>query len=231
MEGGEVVINLYAQYSFGGYKIFRLTESAVEEVTSANRLGISDSAIQLFSHYGIKMLASKDLVGNYILFVNDIPCKEHDDMGRAKTCSMIMTATSLLETNMVKRIAVMVAFELDKFEEFFSSLFAIRDTLEFDYASFMEFIDNAADCVLLSQDRLRNAMCRKSTPIVVYTTEKPETAIKPLYRNFEARRISHPFLFKWVESERKLQDSAVEKIGFRSLLYMIISKLTAIWKN
>lgn len=225
------MINLYAQYSFGGYKIFRLTEDVVEEVTAANRLGIPDSAIQLFSHYGIKMLASKDLAENYIFFVNDIPCNDRDDMGRSKTCSMIMTATSLSEANMLKRIAVMLAFELDKFEEFFGSLFIIRDTLEFDYAHFMEFIENAADRDVLSQDRLRNAMSRKTTPIVVYTTEKPETAIKLLYRNFEARLISHPFLFKWVESERRLQDSAVERIGFRSLLYMIISKLTAIWKN
>lgn len=225
------MINLYAQYSFGGYKIFRLTEGAVEEVTAANRLGIPDSAIILFSRYGIKMVAAKDLAGNYILFVNDIPCKEHDDMGRAKTCSMIITATSVSEANMLKRIAVMLAFELDKFEEFFSSLFVIRETLEFDYARFMEFIDNATVGEVLLQDMLRNAMSRKATPIVVYTTEKPETAIKPLYRNFDARLISHPFLFKWVESERKLQDSAVERIGFRSLLYMIISKITAIWKN
>lgn len=231
MEGGEVMINLYAQYSFGGYKIFRLTEGAVEEVTAANRFGIPESAIQLSSHYGIKMLASKDLAGNYILFVNDIPCKEHDDMGRAKTCSMIITATSVSEANMLKRIAVMLAFELDKFEEFFSSLFTLRDTLEFDYACFMEFVENVADNDVLSQDRLRNAMSRKATPIVVYATEKSETAIKPLYRNFDARLISHPFLFKWVESERKLQDSAVERIGFRSLLYIIISKITAIWKN
>lgn len=225
------MINLYAQYSFGGYKIFRLTEGAVEEVTAANRFGIPDSAIQLFSHYGIKMLASKDLAGNYILFVNDIPCKEHDDMGRAKTCSMIITATSVSEANMLKRIAVMLAFELDKFEEFFSSLFTLRDTLEFYYARFMEFVENAADNDVLSQDRLRNAMSRKTTPIVVYATEKSETAIKPLYKNFDARLISHPFLFKWIESERKLQDSSVGKIGFRSLLFMIISKLTAIWKN
>lgn len=225
------MINLYAQYSFRGYKIFRLSENAVEEVTATNRLGITDSAIQLFSHYGVKLLASKDLSGNYILFVNDIPCKEHDDMGRNKTCSMVMTATSLSESNMLKRIAVMLVFELDKFEELFSSLFSIKETLMFDYRRFSQFIDNAADNEVVSQDRLRNAMNRKATPIVVYTTEKPESAIKPLYRNFEAKQISHPFLLKWVESERRIQDSAIEKIGFRSLLYMIISKLTAIWKN
>lgn len=225
------MINLYAQYSFSGYKIFRLTEDAAEEVTASNRLDIPDSAIQLFSHYGIKLLASKDLLSNYILFVNDIPCKEHDDMRRAKTCSMIMTATSVSESNMLKRIAVMLVFELDKFEEFFSSLFTVKDTLEFDYLRFNEFIKNAADSEVISQDRLRNAMNLKATPIVVYTTEKHETAITPLFRNFEAKQISRSFLLKWIESERKIQDSAVERIGFRSLLYMIISKLTAIWKN
>lgn len=225
------MINLYAQYSFGGYKIFKLTESSVEEVTATNRLDIPDSAIQLFSHYGIKLLASKDLAGTYILFVNDIPCKEHDDMGRAKTCSVVMTATSVSEANMLKRIAVMLVFELDKFEDFFSSLFTVKDTLEFDYLRFIEFIKNAADSEVVSQDRLRNAMSLKSTPIVAYTTEKPETAITPIFRSFESKQISRPFLLKWIESERKIQDSAVERIGFRSLLYMIISKLTAIWKN
>ena len=106
------MLTIYAQYSFGGYKIFRLTNEGIEEVTGVNRLGITDSSIQLFSHYGIKMLNCHDAQRQHILFVNDIPCKELDDMGRNKTCSFMMCGTSLTDARLLRRLAVMIAFEL-----------------------------------------------------------------------------------------------------------------------
>lgn len=225
------MISVYAQYSFGGYKIFKLSENSVEEVTAINRLELPDSAIQLFSHYGIKLLSARDLAGKYVLFVNDIPCQEKDDMGRAKTCAVVFTGTSLSDADTLRTLAVMIAFELDQFEKFFSGLFSATDSLNFDYKKFDDFIRNAVDEEVVSQDKLRNEMSHRRNPIVVYTTVNPEGAITPLYRNFDKKYLSKPFLLKWNENTRTIQNSAIDRIGFRTLLYKIINKLTAIWKN
>lgn len=225
------MINVYAQYSFGGYKIYRLSENTLDEVTATNRFGIPDSAIQLFSHYGIKLLQTVDLYGNHILFINDIPCKERDDMGRAKTCSLALVGSTANDAISLRRLAVMIAFELGDFESFFSDLFSIGDSLTFNYSKFHDFIQTAEAEEVVLQDRLRNEMSRRNNPIVVYTTAKPETAIESLYRSFNKISLAKPFLLKWDENSRTIQNTAIDRIGFRALLCKIINKLTAIWKN
>lgn len=225
------MLTIYAQYSFGGYKIFRLTNESVEEVTGVNRLGISDSAIQLFSHYGIKMLNSHDAQGQHIFFVNDIPCRELDDVGRNKTCSLIICGTNLNDAKLLRRLAVMIAFELSGFETFFSSLFSITDTLNFDYRKFEELIELMADKEVFAEDRLRKAMLQKSYPIVVYATSDMKTALEPLYPRFGKGQLRTCFSLKWDEQSRKIVDSSIDRIGFVHLLQQILNKIATLWKN
>lgn len=225
------MINIFAQYSFGGYKIFRLSEESVAEVTSTNRLGLPDSAIQLFSHYGVKLLAAEDMSGNYILFVNDIPCKDKDDMGRTKTCSLAIIGTSMSDVATIRRLAVMIAFELVQFETFFGDLFSVSESLNFDYQRFDEFVKAVQKEDAVSQDRLRNEMSHRNNPIVIYTTARPESAVSPLYRNFSKGHLLKPFLLKWNDNSKILENSVIDRLCVRTLLYKIIKKLTAIWKN
>lgn len=225
------MITIYAQYSFGGYKIYHLTENSVDEVTANNRCNIPESAIQLFSHYGTKLLQTTDLSGNHILFVNDIHCKDRDDMGRAKTCSLVMVGTTDFDSVSLRKLAVMIAFELGDFELFFSKLFSIEDSLKFNYSKFNDLIISADSETVLSQDRLRNEMSRRNNPIVVYTTIKPQAAIEPLYRNFNKLSLAKSFRLKWDDNSRSIQNSSIDRVGFRALLCRIITKLTAIWKN
>lgn len=231
MEGGESMINMYSQYSFAGYKIFRLSSELPQEVTAANRLDLPDSAVKLFSHYGIKLLLSRDKKGYYILFINDIPCRETDDMGRLKTCSLVMVGTNLKDAQVLRRIAVMLMFELDNFEKFFNSLFTIRERLEFDYPKMKEFIDKIITDQDINDDRVRKALYFNSAPIVVYTTLKSKNAFELLEQHFDKSAFRHGFMFKWNETTRNVDNSVVEKYGFLSLLYKIINKLTSIWKN
>ena len=225
------MISVYAQYSFGGYKIYRLTPDTIEEVSDTNRLGIPDSGIQLFSHYGVKLMCGKDLNGNYLLFVNDIPCREQDDMGRAKTCSYLITGSSQSDMRLLRRLAVMIAFELSQFEEYFSGLFSITDTLNFDYKSFREFMGSAHDEVTIADDPLRKALALKSNPIIVYTCIDPKSAIKPLFNRFDKSYLRYSYFLKWDENSRSINDNAIERIGFLHLIQQIINKITTIWKN
>lgn len=225
------MLTIYAQYSFGGYKIFRLTNDHVEEVTGVNRHGITDSVIQLFSHYGIKMLNCHDAQGLHIFFVNDIPCRELDDVGRNKTCSLMICGTNLNDAKLLRRLAVMIAFELCSFETFFSSLFTISDTLNFDYLKFEKFIKLMADKEVFAEDCLRNAMLQKPYPIVVYTTSDRKTVLEPLYPRFGKGQLRTCFSLKWDEQSRKIVDSSIDRIGFVHLLQQILNKIATLWKN
>lgn len=225
------MMTVYAQYSFGGYKIFRLTANAVEEVTGQNRLGLPQSAVQLFSHYGIKLLCASDIAGNFLLFVNDMPCKEKDDMGRSKTCSLVIATKDIADLPVMRRIAVMIAFELDAFESFFSSLFAIKETLSFDFCRLKKFLDSISTDTSMSNDRLRFAMVSKDNPIIVYTTTNANAALEPLYNRFEKNNLRRGFLMKWDDVTRNIKENSVGRIGFLRLLQLIINKITTIWKN
>lgn len=225
------MMTVYAQYSFGGYKIFRLAENAVEEVTGLNRLGLPQSGIQLFSHYGIKFICTSDIDGNYILFVNDMPCKEKDDMGRSKTCSMLITSKVKANVPLMRRIAVMIAFELDVFESFFSSLFSIKETLVFNSTDFKAFFDSVCIDASMLSDRLRSTIAIKGNPIIIYTTSDAKTALEPLYNRFEKKNLRKGFLLKWDENTRNIKDNSIERIGFMPLIKKIINKIATIWKN
>lgn len=231
MEGGEVMIKIFAQYSFGGYKIFNLDNGTVTEVTGDNRMGIPNSAIRLFSHYGIKLLYAQDIEGYYTLFINDIPCIEKDDMGRAKRCSLLLCGTSLSDAQILRKIATMILFELDQFERFISGLFAIKDSLTFDSISFDKFFYETLNDESILEDRLRYAMYNKTNPIVVYTTVSATGALESIYNCFGKKNLSSSFLLKWDDNSRSIKDRSVERIGFMRLIYKLISKLTTIWKN
>lgn len=225
------MISLYAQYSFGGYKIYRLSSEAIEEVTGNNRRDIPDSGIQLFSHYGIKLMCGNDLEGNYLLFCNDIPCRELDDMGRAKTCSFLLTGSRHSDKRLLRNLAVMIAFELSRFEDYFAQLFSITDALTFDYKSFQEFLKSADSEETITNDRLRKTMAAKSNSIIIYTTEKPNSAISPLFHRFDKSRLRDSFFLKWDENTRSIKENAIERIGFLRLIQQIINKIATIWKN
>lgn len=225
------MISVYAQYSFGGYKIFKLEKESVTEVTGENRTGIPDTAIKLFSHYGVKLLLAQDLYGCYQLFVNDIPCRERDDMGRAKRCSILICGTSLTDAKLLRKAAIMILFELNQFENFISSLFEIKDSLQFDYDRFENFMNEIVNDESIREDRLRFAMFKKSNPIVVYTTTSPSNALEILYTGYGKKNLNASFLLKWDEDSRSIKDRSVERIGFIHLIYRLLSKLTTIWKN
>lgn len=225
------MITVYAQYSFGGYKIFRLAENSVEEVTRENMMGLPQSALQLFSHYGIKLLCAADINQNYILFVNDMPCKEKDDMGRSKTCSVLISSRDRADIPAIRRIAFKIASDLDSFETFFSSLFSIKDTLNFDFTGLKAFIETDYAAPLTHNNKMHKVLVSKNDSIIVYTTTNFKTAIAPLYPRFGKENIRHGLLMKWNENERSICGHSIERIGFIHHIQQIINKFTTIWKN
>ncbi len=225
------MIGIYCQYSFGGYKIYNISPDGMNEVTAKDRYGIPDSGIRLFSHYGIKLIFAQDSNGIYEMFVNDIPCMEKDDMGRSKTTSLLLTGSNQSDRRLLRKLAVMIVFELKKFEDFFSGLFKTSDRLDFNYENFDKFIKVTVDEEVLESDRLRSGMMSRPYPILVYSTTDSNDAVKPLYPYFSKTALKQAYIMKWDENTKEIRNRSVDRIGFLSLLYRIINSITGKWKD
>lgn len=225
------MIRIYCQYSFGGYKIYNVSPDGMNEVTAKDRYCIPDSGIRLFSHYGIKLIFAQDSDGMYELFVNDIPCKEKDDIGRSKTTSLLLTGFNQSDRQQLRKLAIMIVFELKKFEDFFSGLFKTSDRLDFNYEDFEKFIKITGSDEILESDRLRSGMMRRQYPILVYSATKSNDVIKPLWPYFPKTVLKQAYAIKWDENTKEIQNKSVDRIGFLSLLYRIINSITGKWKD
>lgn len=225
------MIQVYTQYSFGGYRIFEATQSGLAEVSANDRRSLNDTGIHLFSHYGVKLLFARDAEHKFNLFVTDIPCRDKDDMGRAKTISLLLTGTNLEDRNQLRAAAVLILLELKNFEAFISELFTVTDSLDFDYAKFMQFMESANRTEGIEEDRLRKALLNKPYPIIAYSAADTRQTIRDLSPWFRKSYLKQSYFFKWDSSTQKIQNKVVEKYGFTNLLYRIIFSITSIWKN
>lgn len=225
------MIQVFTQYSFGGYRIFEATPSGLAEVSATDRRGLNDTGIHLFSHYGVKMLFARDAEHKFNLFITDIPCRDKDDMGRSKTISLLITGTNLEDRNQLRAAAMLILLELKSFELFISELFTVTDTLNFDYGKFMQFLESAIRPDGIEGDRLRKALLNKPYPIIAYSAADTRQTIRDLSPWFGKSYLKQSFFFKWDSSTQKIQNKVVDKYGFSNLLYRIIYSITSIWKN
>lgn len=225
------MIQLYTQYSFGGYRIFEATQSGLTEVSATDRHGLNDTGIHLFSHYGIKLLFARDAEHKFNLFITDIPCRDKDDMGRSKTISLLLTGTNLEDRNLLRAAAVLILLELKSFEAFFSELFTVTDTLNFDYSKFMQFLESTSRIEGIDDDVLRKVLLKKPYPIIAYSTADSRQIIRDLSPWFGKGYLKQSYFFKWDCTTQKIKNNVVERFGFTNLLYRIIYSITSIWKN
>ena len=138
--GGDAMLNIYCQYSYAGYKIYRLYADGIKEVTATERYDLPKSSITYFSRYGIKEALLPLPEGPWMLLVHDIPTNELDDMGRKKNCSLQIIATDKEAKSQLVKTAIIIANEMSSFQKLFAAMFAIKDTLTFDYDSFQTFL-------------------------------------------------------------------------------------------
>lgn len=124
------MIQVYCQYSFGGYRIYKIDGIAEEplgmskEVTIDNSLGYPDGAEIFFDRGGTKV-AYRHLGDKLVLSVKEIPSLDRDSDGRPINCAVQFIGDPD-DRCTLDNMSISICNDLKAFEHFFAGLFYIR---------------------------------------------------------------------------------------------------------
>lgn len=129
------MIRYYCQYSYGGFKTYRLKGEAHEEltqvVTTTCDYDFPPLADLYFNQGGAKMLYRFLDENTLALIVKEIPSHGQDTDGRPISCA-IQFIGDADDRKQMDRLAINIANDLKKFETFFADLFNLRGGLHFE---------------------------------------------------------------------------------------------------
>lgn len=139
------MISVYCQYSFGGFRIFRIygTENesldASKEVTSDNALDYPDGANIFFDRGGTKVAYRYLDDGRLVLTVKEIPGPDKDTDGRRINCAVQFIGDEP-DRKALDNMAITICNDISGFERFFSDLFSKRSGLHIDGDRLKEYV-------------------------------------------------------------------------------------------
>ncbi len=129
------MIRIYCQYSYGGFKTFRINGEANEHltqvVTAENHYDFPLSANLYFNQGGAKMLYRFLDRRTLSLIVKEIPGHDLDTDNRPVSCAVQFVGDAEDRSNM-DRLAIHIANNLKKFEKDFANMFNLHGGLHFD---------------------------------------------------------------------------------------------------
>ena len=142
------MIQIYTQYSYGGFRIYKIDGVAKElldsakEVTRNNFLGYPESAAIFFDR-GMTKVAYRYLSGSdkFVLTVKEIPSLDSDSDGRPINCAVQFIGDKS-DRKTIDNIAISICNGLKNFEEFFAGLFYIRSGFHIDGDRLKAYIDS-----------------------------------------------------------------------------------------
>lgn len=129
------MIRFYCQYSYGGFKTFRINGESHEEltqmVTAENSFGFPPLADLYFNQGGAKILY-RFLDGQTLsLVVKEIPGHGLDTDNRPISCAVQFIGDAE-DRNVMDRLTIHIANNLEKFEKAFADMFDLRGGLHFE---------------------------------------------------------------------------------------------------
>ena len=129
------MIRYYCQYSYGGFKTFRIEGHTNEELTQVvsaeNNYGFPPLADLYFNQGGVKMLYRYLDEKTISLLVKEIPGHGLDTDNRPISCA-IQFIGDTEDREMMDRLTIRIANNLEKFESDFADMFDLRGGLHFD---------------------------------------------------------------------------------------------------
>lgn len=129
------MIRFYCQYSYGGFKTFRINGESHEEltqiVTAENNYGFPPLADLYFNQGGAKMLYRYLDSQTLSLVVKEIPGHGLDTDNRPISCA-VQFIGDVEDRGVMDRLTIHIANNLEKFEKAFADMFDLRGGLHFE---------------------------------------------------------------------------------------------------
>lgn len=138
------MIRVYLQYSYGGFKTFfvegKEKEAVNMEVTNDTPYGFPQDAHCYFQYGGAKMVYRYLNNGALDLVVREIPSIHKDGDGRSIPCAVQFIGDEE-DRQTLDYLAIDIVNDIEKFHDFFSMLFRVREGLRIDGDKLREWID------------------------------------------------------------------------------------------
>lgn len=138
------MIDIYIQYSYGGFKTFFIegkeNELVNAEVTTERTYGFPQDAHCNFQYGGAKMIYRYLGDGRLNLVVREIPSIHRDGDGRSIPCAVQFIGDAG-DSQILDHIATAIANDFNEFHEFFSKLFRVREGLRIDGSGLRTWIE------------------------------------------------------------------------------------------
>ena len=129
------MISLFCQYSYGGFKTFRINgethEELTQEVTAENTYGFPKLADLYFNQGGAKVLYRYLDSDTISLIIREIPGPGLDTDNRQINCAVQFIGDAS-DRKQLDRLAIRLLNNLKKFEAEFADMFDMRGGLFFD---------------------------------------------------------------------------------------------------
>jgi len=129
------MIRYYCQYSYGGFKTFRIKgeqhEALTQEVTAEQKYEFPDLADLYFNHGGAKLLYRYLDDNTLALIIREIPGPGRDTDNRQINCAVQFIGDASDRTVM-DRLCIKIANDISRFESSFADMFDMRGGLFFE---------------------------------------------------------------------------------------------------
>lgn len=138
------MIRIYLQYSYGGFKTFFIEgkekEAVNMEVTNDTPYDFPQDAHCYFQYGGAKMVYRYLNNGALDLVIREIPSIHKDGDGRSIPCAVQFIGDEE-DRLTLDHLATDIVNDIEKFHDFFSLLFRVRDGLRIDGDKLRKWID------------------------------------------------------------------------------------------
>ena len=201
------MIRYYCQYSYGGFKTFRINgeshEALVQEVKAENNYGFPPLADLYFNQGGAKILYRYLDKNTITLIIREIPGPGLDTDNRQINCA-IQFIGDASDRKHLDRLAIKLSNNLSKFEADFANMFDMRGGLFFDGDKLTEIVKECeAECTYEGESRLMQISNRKGTVL--------------LFVPFSANFGTDPKVTEKILAEPKLPEEATDSDRIISL--------------
>lgn len=152
------MIRYYCQYSYGGFKTFRINgeshEQLTQVVTAENNYGFPPLADLYFNQGGAKLLYRFLGPQTLSLIVKEIPGHGLDTDNRPISCAVQFIGDAE-DRGVLDRLTIQIANNLDKFEKAFADMFDLRGGLHFEGDKLVDIVKECEpDCGYEGDSRL-----------------------------------------------------------------------------
>ena len=140
------MIRFYCQYSYGGFRTFRINGNSNEnlleqEVTSDNKLDFPALCSRYFNYGGAKLLYRRVGDGEIAIILRSIPGFETDTDGRPISCALQIIGQDE-DKELLDNVLLGIINGLKQFETDFAEGFSLRGGLHYDGDFLKGFVDS-----------------------------------------------------------------------------------------